>query len=317
MSPDPLTRADVDAAAARIAPFVRRTPTATGAPWTTGSAAEPWLKLELLQHAGVFKTRGAFNRLLAARERGELSADAGVVIASGGNAGLATAYAARALDVRATVVVPISAPAVKVARLEAYGARVLQVGSEYAEAAAAAAEEAQRTGALTSHAYDHPDVVAGAGTLALELVDDAAGIDTVVVAVGGGGLFAGIAAAVEPLGLRVVAVEPTTIPTLRAALAEGGPVDVSVGGVAADSLGARRIGDIAFEVAQRTGPTSVLVEDDAIVAARSQLWHERRLAVEHGAAAAYAALSSGAYTPEDGERVAVVLCGANTDPRDL
>lgn len=317
MSLEPLTSADVDAAAARIGPFIRRTPTAAGTPWTTGSSAEPWLKLELLQHAGVFKTRGAFNRLLAARERGELSADAGVVIASGGNAGLATAYAARALGVRATVVVPTTAPAVKIARLEAYGARVLQIGAEYAEAAAAAAEEAQRTGALTSHAYDHPDVVAGAGTLALELVDDAPGLDTIVVAVGGGGLFAGIAAAVEPLGTRVVAVEPTTVPTLHAALTAGKPVDVAVGGVAADSLGARRVGDIALEVARRTGPTSVLVEDDAIVAARARLWHERRLVVEHGAATAYAALTAGAYVPADGERVAVVLCGANTDPRDL
>jgi threonine dehydratase len=307
-----ITREDVLAAHRRIKGYVRRTPLLRAK-----TPSEPlWLKCEFLQHTGVFKARGAFNRLLAARARGELNPTAGVVIASGGNAGLANAYAAATLGVRATVFVPETAPSVKIERIRAYGADVKKVGSEYAEASEAATEYANMRGALLSHAYDHPEIAAGAGTLAEEMLDDEPSIESIVVAVGGGGLYAGIAAAAEGRA-RVVTVEPFTCPTLHAALNAGRPVDVSVSGVAADSLGARRVGEIAFSVATRVAPTSLLVDDDNIVAARLQLWREYRIPAEHGAAAAFAALSSGAYQAAAGEGVAVVVCGANTDVRTL
>jgi threonine dehydratase len=296
----------------RINGYVRRTPLLQVAT-PTGPL---WLKCEFLQHTGVFKTRGAFNRLLAARDRRELDPSAGVVIASGGNAGLANAYAAATVGVKATVFVPETAPPVKIERIREYGADVRQVGSEYAEASEAAIEYANARGALLSHAYDQLEVAAGAGTLAEEMLEDEPSIETIVLAVGGGGLYAGIAAAAEGRA-RVVTVEPQTCPTLHTALNVGHPVDVSVSGVAADSLGARRIGEIAFSVASRLPPTSILVEEDAIVSARLQLWREYRIPAEHGAAAAYAALSSGAYLRAPGDRVAVVVCGANTDVRTL
>jgi threonine dehydratase len=307
-----ITRGDVLTARIRINGYVRRTPLLQVA-----TPTEPlWLKCEFLQHTGVFKTRGAFNRLLAARDRRELDPSAGVVIASGGNAGLANAYAAATVGVKATVFVPETAPPVKIERIREYGADVRQVGSEYAEASEAAIEYANARGALLSHAYDQLEVAAGAGTLAEEMLEDEPSIETIVVAVGGGGLYAGIAAAAAGRA-RVVTVEPETCPTLHTALNVGHPVDVSVSGVAADSLGARRIGEIAFSVASRLPPTSILVEEDAIVSARLQLWREYRIPAEHGAAAAYAALSSGVYQPAPGERVAVVVCGANTDVRTL
>lgn len=309
-----ITRNDVEQARQRIAGRVRRTPLASVAGSLGGQA---WFKLEYLQHTGSFKARGAFNRILGAAEDGILDPAVGVVVASGGNAGLANAFAARGLGVPAAVFVPETAPRVKVDRLRAYGADVVLAGIEYAEAQAAAAAHAERTGAVPCHAYDQPAIAAGAGTLALEVLDDIPGaIDTMVVAVGGGGLLAGVAAATEGTA-RVVGVEPETIPTLHTALAQGGPTDVSVSGVAADSLGARRLGDIAFDVATRAGAESVLVADDAIVAARRMLWEEYRIVVEHGAATALAALTSGAYRPAADERVVVVLCGANTDPAAL
>jgi threonine dehydratase len=307
-----ITRDDVLKARRRINSYVRHTPLLRAK-----SLPQPlWLKCEFLQYTGVFKTRGAFNRLLAARDRGELNPSAGVVIASGGNAGLANAYAAATLGVRATVFVPETAPSVKIERIREYGADVQQVGSEYAEASEAAIDYAKRSGALLSHAYDQLEIAAGAGTLAEEILEDEPEIDTIVVAVGGGGLYAGIAAAAEGRA-QVVAVEPFTCPTLHAALEAGRPVDVSVSGVAADSLGARRVGEIAFTMASRVPPTSVLVDEDAIVSARLQLWREYRIPAEHGAAAAFAALSSDAYQPARSERVAVVVCGANTDIRTL
>ena len=275
-----------------------------------------WLKCEFTQHAGVFKTRGAFNRLLAAQERGELDARVGIVAASGGNAGLANAYAARALGVPATVFVPTNAPAVKVSRLRDYGADVVQVGSEYAEAFEAATSFVERSGALFCHAYDQVDVAAGAGTLAEEVMSDHPSVTTLVVAVGGGGLLAGVSAAVEGRA-QVVAVEPERIPTLHQALAAGQPVDVSVSGVAADSLGARRLGSIAFAVARRTRPISVLVDDADVVSARSWLWDHVRIPAEHGAAAALAAITSGRWQPEARDEIAVIICGANTDPVSL
>ncbi|MER7283568.1 threonine/serine dehydratase [Dactylosporangium sp. NPDC000244] len=295
-----VNRDDVEAAARRIGSYVRHTPSYEVRPGL-------WFKLELLQHSGSFKARGAFNRILAAREEGALPGS-GVVVASGGNAGLGVAFAAAALGVPAEVFVPVTAPAPKVARLRELGARVREHGREYAEAYAASEVRAAETGALFVHAYDQPEVVAGQGTVGLELPP----ADTVLVAVGGGGLVAGIAAAVGDRA-RVVAVEPQGAPTLHAALAAGAPVDVAVASVAGDSLGARRAGTIAFDLALRHDVGSILVSDEAIVEARRRLWHEHRLAVEHGAATALAGLDllDGAGT------VVVVLCGANTDPATL
>jgi threonine dehydratase len=300
-------RGAVEEAARRIDGYVRRTPSVEVAPGL-------WFKLELLQHSGSFKARGAFNRILAAQEAGVLPA-AGVVAASGGNAGLAVAFAAARLGIPAEVFVPRVAPAVKVRRLRELGAVVHQHGREYAEAYAASTIRVAETGALFVHAYDQPEIVAGQGTLALELPD----VDTVLVATGGGGLVGGIAAAIGDT-VRVVAVEPIGAPTLHAALAAGHPVDVAVDSVAADSLGARRAGTIGFAAAVEHGVRSMLVDDDAIVRARRKLWAEHRIVVELGAAAAFAALEQledGPVTAGGAGRVAVVLCGANTDPADL
>lgn len=306
-----ITRADVDAARARIAGRVRRTPLLELGNTFGGTS---WFKLEYLQHTGTFKARGAFNRILGASEDGSLDPTIGVVVASGGNAGLANAFAARELGVPATVFVPETAPRVKVEKLRTYGAQVRLIGSEYAAAYEAAIEHARTTGAVYCHAYDQPAIVAGAGSLGLEILDDLADrVDTIVVAVGGGGLMAGVAAATERQ-CQVVGVEPRTIPTLHTALAEDGPTDVSVSGVAADSLGARRLGAIAYEVAARTGVQSVLVDDADIISARRFLWDQFRIVVEHGAATTVAALISGAYRPAKDERLSIVLCGANTDP---
>ena len=307
-----ITRDDVLAAEKRISKHIRRTPLLRG-----GTSSAPlWLKCEFLQHTGVFKARGAFNRQLAALERGELDPAVGVVAASGGNAGLANAYAAATLGVPATVFVPENAPRVKVERLLAYNATVRQVGAEYVEAYEAAQEYVAQSGALFCHAYDQPEIAAGAGTIAEEILRDEPGIDTIVVAVGGGGLYAGLAAAASGRA-KIVAVEPVTIPTLHAALEAGRPVDVSVSGIAADSLGARQVGEIAFSMASKEPPVSVLVDDEAIIAARALLWSEYRIPAEYGAATALAALTAGAYVPRDDERVAVVICGANTDPSTL
>jgi threonine dehydratase len=305
-----ITRGDVLTAARRIEGHVRRTPLLAPTPMDA-----VWFKCEFLQHCGVFKTRGAFNRQLAASESGELT-DAGIVVASGGNAGLAQAYVAGQLGIKATVFVPRGAPEVKVARIRRYGADVVSVGAEYAEAYRAAVEFGHSTGASFAHAYDQPEVAAGAGTIAEEILDDEPTIDTIVVAVGGGGLYAGVAA--SALGrARVVAVEPETIPTLHRAMSAGQPVDVSVSGVAVDALGARQIGALAFAAQKAERPVSVLVTDEEIVQARQELWNEYRIGSEFGAATAYAALLSGRYVPADAERVAVVVCGANTDPTTL
>jgi threonine dehydratase len=302
-----ISRTDVVAARRRVGSRIRTTPVL--------HADGLWLKLEQLQHTGSFKARGAFNRVLAAAERDGLP-EAGVIAASGGNAGLAAAYVARSVSVPAEVYVPEVAPPVKVAKLRALGATVVQAGREYADAYEAATKRAAESGALFCHAYDQPEVCAGQGTLALELEEQTGGVDTVLVAVGGGGLMAGIAAALEGRS-RVVAVEPEGCSCFHEALSAGRPVDTGVSGVAADSLGSRRTGEISFAVARRTGVSSILVSDEDVVAARRALWDRYRIAIEHGTAAAYAALLTGAYEPEKGERVAVICCGANTDPTDL
>jgi threonine dehydratase len=313
-------RAEIEDAAHRIRGRVRRTPiqlVEAGDDWLPNGGC---LKLEMLQHTGTFKARGAFNRILSARERDELDPGIGIVVASGGNAGLANAFAARAIGVPATVFVPTTASPTKLRRLEEYGATVVARGTEYADAYDAAMEHVAGTGAVYCHAYDQPEICAGAGTLGLELLEQLARagreVDTVLVAVGGGGLVSGVATAVEG-SARVVGVEPVTAPTLHEAIAAGEPVDVAVSGPAADSLGARRLGAIAWEVVRRTEVASVLVDDAALVEARRQVWSRYRLLIEHGAAAPVAALLCGAYPPAKGERLAIVLCGANTDPTDL
>jgi Threonine dehydratase len=269
------------------------------------------LKLELLQHTGSFKPRGAFNRVLAGTVP-----DTGLVAASGGNAGLAVAHVARELGHSAEIYVPESSPATKVDRLRALGATVHVTGAFYADAYRASMCRAEQTGAMVVHAYGQAEVMAGNGTLGLELERQVPTLDTVLVAVGGGGLAAGVAAALEGRA-RVVTVEPELIPTLHRALAAGRPVDVPVGGVAVDSLGATRTGDICLAVARRAGVTSVLVPDEAIVRTRRLLWQELRVAAEPGGATALAALLCGAYRPEPGERVVAVVCGGNTDPATL
>ncbi|WP_329591625.1 threonine/serine dehydratase [Streptomyces sp. NBC_01005] len=319
---DNLTYDDIKAATERTAGRIRPVTVAPVAPDTARAGSEEpyelWYALEFMQHTGSFKARGAQNFIQAHREAGTLP-DAGVTIASGGNAGLACAWAAQQQGVRATVFLPSTAPAVKIAKLRGYGADVRLVGAEYAEALKACEEFAASSGALAGHAYDHPLIAAGAGTLLEEIHARIPGLDTVVVSVGGGGLFAGVATAARHHGIRTVAVEPENCRALNAALEAGGPVDVPVDSVAIDSLGARRATALALHAARENDIRSVLVPDGEIVRARQALWDHRRVAVEHAAATALAALTAPdpAYRPGAGERIAVVLCGANTDPSDL
>lgn len=304
-----ITQDDIERAAGRIGAYVRRTPVVELEAGAFGSAAALVLKLELLQHAGSFKPRGAFNTMLSAAS----IPDAGVIAASGGNHGAAVAYAARQLGYTAEIFVPQRTPAVKVERLRHFGARVTQIGTSYAEAYVASCERAAHTGALQIHAYDQPEVLAGQGTLARELEAQVAGLDSVIVAVGGGGLIGGIAAWLRNRA-RVIAVEPEGCPTLYRALEAGAAVDVEVSGLAADSLGARRVGALALDVAQRYVDSAVLVSDDDIRQAQRALWDSARILAEPGGAAAMAAICGNRYRPKPGERVAVVVCGGNLDP---
>ncbi|MGI9425241.1 MAG: threonine/serine dehydratase [Hyphomicrobiaceae bacterium] len=262
-------------------------------------------KLECLQHTGSFKPRGALTHM-ATREIPK----SGIVAASGGNHGAAAAFAARQAGVPATIFVPSIASPAKIARIKAYGADLVVAGDRYADALSASEDFVGRTGAAVVHAYDQPETISGQGTVALELVEQC-DVDTILVSTGGGGLVGGMAAYLEGR-VRLIAVEPVTAPTLHAALAAGGPVDVITEGVAADSLGAKRIGDKVYPLARAYVERSVLVSDAAIIEAQADLWRTLRVVVEPGGAAAFAALTSGAYRPNPDERVAVVLCGANT-----
>ncbi len=298
-------RREIQAAGERIRGWVRETPAMPPGREAFGLGMNLVLKLESLQVAGSFKPRGAFNRMLSARLPG-----AGVVAASGGNHGAAVAYAARRLGVPAEIFVPeISSPAKRV-RIEREGAVLRVGGAIYVEAFAACVRRAEETGALLVHAYDQPETVAGQGTLALEWERQSPDLDTVLVAVGGGGLIAGIAAWFEDR-VRVVAVEPEECPTLHHAIGHGSPVAVPVGGLAADSLGAREIGGIAFDIARRHVERCVLVPESAIVRAQAALWNEVQVAAEPGGAVALAALLCGAYVPGPDERVGVLVCGGN------
>ena len=306
--PTAVTRDAIEAAAARTAAHVRVTPLLALEPGAFGLDARLTLKLETLQHTGSFKPRGAFNRILSATIPAT-----GVIAASGGNHGMAVAHAARVLGHRAEIFVPEIASPVKIDRLRRDGAHVTVGGATYAEALQASAARAEATGALVVHAYDQPEVLAGQGTVARELERQAPGLDAVLVAVGGGGLIGGMAAWLRG-SVRLVGVEPEGAPTLARALEAGKPVDVGVAGVAADSLGARRVGALMFPLAQQFVERVALVSDEAIRGAQRALWDAVRVVAEPGGAAALAALLSGAYRPRAGERVGVLVCGANTDP---
>jgi threonine dehydratase len=304
-------RDDIRAARDRISPYVRRTPVVETGAGAFGLDVPITLKLELLQHTGSFKPRGAFSKMLAS----EVPAG-GVIAASGGNFGLAVAYAARRLGHRAEIFVPATSPVAKIDRVRAQGAVVRVVEGFYDDAAEVARERGAESGLLAMHPFDQPEVVAGGGTIGLELTEQVPDADTVLVAVGGGGLVGGIAAWLGD-HVRVVAVEPETSCCLHAALEAGRPVDVAVAGIAVDALGTRRVGDVAFDIARRLVRESVLVSDDAIREAQRALWRELRLVAEPGGATAMAAITSGAYVAEPGERVVVLVCGGNCDPATL
>jgi threonine dehydratase len=303
-----LARANIRIVHDRIRPYVRRTPLIEVNLADFG--LEPLhvaCKLELLQHTGSFKPRGAFANLLAR----DVPA-AGVIAASGGNHGLAVAYAARQLRVPATIFVPAVCAATKQERIRSLGADLVVGGELYADALAASKRRAADTGAREIHAYDQVETLLGQATLGLELEEQGANFDTLLVAVGGGGLIGGLAAWFRGR-VRLVGVEPRLAPTLYDALEAGRVVDAPAGGVAADSLAPRRVGELMFPIARRYADRVVLIEDDAIRAAQQALWRVMRVATEPGGAATMAALLSGAYRPRAGERVGVLLCGANTD----
>ncbi|MCC5978333.1 MAG: threonine/serine dehydratase [Salinarimonas sp.] len=307
----PVTPEDIRAAHARIRDHIRRTPVIGLPRGGFGHDGPVSLKLEFLQHAGSFKPRGAFNTLLS-----KDIPEAGVAAASGGNHGAAVAYAARMLGVPARIFVPEIASKPKVDAIRRHGAEVVIGGPRYADAAIACAEYMAETGALSIHAYDAPETIAGQGTVAIEWEEDEPGLDTVLVAAGGGGLVSGIGAFFRGR-IKVVAVEPAGSCALHAALEAGGPVDVEVHSVAADSLGARNTGALVHEICRAAIDHVALVSDDAIVEAQRQLWRDWRIATEPGGAAALGALISGVYRPQPGERVGVLVCGANVDLRAL
>jgi threonine dehydratase len=295
-----------------IRPYVRRTPVIEIAGAEFGIEMEKLcLKLELFQHSGSFKARGAFANLLTRKIPAS-----GVVAASGGNHGAAVAYAAMTLNVPAKIFVPtISSPA-KLQRIRAYGADLAIEGDRYADALAASEAWARQSGALPVHAFDQDETMLGQGTVAMELEEQAPEFDTLLVSVGGGGLIAGVAAWYAGR-IRVIGVEPFASPTLTRALQAGRPVDAEAGGVAADSLAPRRIGDRVFPIAEKYVDSTVLVADEAILKAQRALWQALRIAAEPGGVAAFSALLSGAYKPGTGERVAVIISGGNTTAVDF
>ena len=300
-------RDSIRATEAIIRPYIRRTPVIEldGAEFGLESV-RLWLKLELLQHTGSFKPRGAFAGMLTRRVP-----PAGVVAASGGNHGVAVAYAAKQLSKPARIFVPTVSSPTKIARIRSYGSELVITGDRYADALAASEQWVGESGALPIHAYDQPETLLGQGTVGLEFEEQAPGLDTLLVAVGGGGLIGGVAAWYEG-GVTIVGVEPEAAPTLWNALRAGRPVDSEAGGIAADSLAPRRVGELMFPIAQKYVERVVLVSDEAIQNAQRALWQALRIAAEPGGAAAFAALISGRYQPRTGERVGVLVCGGNT-----
>ncbi len=304
-----ITRERIAAMEPRIRPYVRHTPVlrVDMADFDRTPLAVD-LKLECLQHSGSFKARGAFTNLL---ERPV--PEAGVVAASGGNHGAAVAYAAMRLGHKATIFVPEVSPPAKLERIRGYGAELIVGGARYAEALAASERFAEETGALQIHAFNQEETLVGQGTLGLEIEGDLPDIDTLLVAVGGGGLIGGIAAWFAGR-IRIIAVEPEAAPTLHRAFEAGRPVDAPAEGIAADSLAPKRVGEMMFPIAEAFVERSILVSDDDIIAAQKALWNRVRIISEPGGAAAFAAMLSGRYAPEPGERVAVLVCGANANP---
>ncbi len=308
MPDKPISRDDIRSAYVRIEPHVRRTPTLAVDPAELGIAADSLeFKLEFLQHGGTFKARGAFANMLL-----RPVPPAGVVAASGGNHGVAVALAARRLGIRARIYVPTVAAQTKQALIRAHGAELVVGGDLYADALEASEVYVRESGALPIHAFDQRETLMGQGSVALELGEQCPRLDTLLVAVGGGGLIGGIAAWYRG-DVRIVGVEPRLSPTLHDALRAGAPVDAPAGGIAADSLAPRRVGELMFPIAQRYVDRVVLVEDADIAQAQRMLWERVRVVAEPGGAAAMAALVSGAYRPAPDERVGVLLCGANTD----
>jgi len=296
----------------RIRPYVRRTPTIDVVATDFGFPVERLnLKLELLQHSGSFKARGAFANLLTRKVPA-----AGVVAASGGNHGAAVAYAASRLGVPARIYVPTVCSPAKIALIRSCGAELVVQGERYADALAASEEWARSSEALVIHAYDQPGALLGQGSVGLEWEQQAPDLDTVLVAVGGGGLIGGVAAWYANR-LKVVGVEPVESPTLTRALAAGRPVDAPAGGIAADSLAPRRVGELMFPLAQKYVQRVVLVDDEAIREAQQALWDRMRIVAEPGGTAALTALLSGNYVPEKSERVGVLVCGGNTTAVDF
>jgi len=302
-----ITPERIAAAEQIIRPHIRRTPVMTVSTEDFGLAGGAIdLKLECLQHSGSFKARGAFTSLLTRDVP-----DAGVVAASGGNHGAAVAYAAMKLGIKATIFVPSISAKAKTDRIKSFGADLVIGGERYADALAASEVFAQKSGAMQIHAFNQPETLVGQGTLGKEIEEDIPGLDTLLVAVGGGGLIGGISAWYRGR-VKIVAVEPEEAPTLNMALAAGQPVDAPAGGVAADSLAPKQVGALMFPIARDHVARSVLVTDAAIIAAQKALWDHVRIASEPGGAAALAAILSGRYVPEAGERVAVLVCGSNT-----
>jgi threonine dehydratase len=302
-----ISREAVERTAERLRPWIRRTPVLEVDGRDFGlSPFSLTLKLELLQHAGAFKTRGAFSNLL----QRELPA-AGVVAASGGNHGTAVAYAAKRLGVPARVYVPTVCSPAKVRRIRGYGADLVVGGDLYADALAASEAWRAESGAAAVHAFDQPETLLGTATLGRELEEQAPKLDTLLVPVGGGGLLGGVAGWYAGR-IRVVGVEPETAPTLTKALEAGRPVDAPAGGLAADSLAPRRVGELMFPIARRYVERVVLVTDDTIHHAQEALWDTVRVAAEPGGATALSALLSGAYVPRADERVGILVSGGNT-----
>ena len=304
-----ISQDDIQAASARITPHIRRTPVMEVDGAALGLEHPVTLKLELFQHTGSFKPRGAFNSLLSMDVP-----DAGVVAASGGNHGAAVAYAAAKLGVPARIFVPEIAGAAKIALIRSTGADLTVVPGAYANAAEAAMTFQAESGALSIHAYDAPETLAGQGTVGLEIAKQAPDLDILLVAVGGGGLVGGIATALADTNTRVVAVEPETASALNAALNNGPETMVDVGGVAANSLGARQIGRGCYDIARAQQIESVLVTDAAISEAQILLWQSARVLAEPGGACALAALTSDAFAPAPNAKIGVVVCGANIEP---
>ncbi len=307
-----IDRDQITATEKTIRPYIRRTPIieVDGGDFDLYSSPLTF-KLELLQHSGSFKARGAFANLLLRKIPG-----AGVVAASGGNHGAAVAYAAMKLGVRAKIFVPTVASPEKIERIRNYGAELVVIGERYAEALAASERWAAESGALTLHAYDQFETLLGQGSVGLELEQQSPDLDSLMVAVGGGGLIGGVASWYANR-IKIIGVEPEAAPTLHNALQAGHPVDSPASGIAADSLAPKQVGALMFPIAQKFVSGVTLVTDDAIQQAQQALWRALRIVAEPGGAAALAALLSGRYKPQPGERVGVLVCGGNTTAVDF